>query len=36
MENAIKGGGGWGQKDQEWGKNDKKRAVNRYFIQTFH
>ena len=33
-------GGGGGQKDQEWGKNDKKqktkRAVIRYFIQTFH
>ena len=33
MRNAIKGGGG---EDQEWGKNDKKRAANIYFIQTFH
>ena len=30
-EMQLRGGG-----DQEWGKNDKKRAVNRYFIQTFH
>ena len=33
MRNAIKGVGGGGQKDQEWGKMTKQPAVNRYFIE---